>query len=267
MSNDNTWTARRSIAALLSAAMLLGSSVARAQDGAVVVPPPPPPPPAPPAAPSGSGGWAPGGAGGWAPGAPPPQTPGYPRRGPLDGRAGRVKVTLESTEPGVRVELHHRRAEPEQSQPIVSCIDRCSVYVTPGRYKFYVVGDDDFLSGSREVTIDADVVLLIDPDTQAHRTIGLTLGIGGLFGLGVGVALILDAADKHSDSRAETGVWIALGSLVAIPVGWSVFGTSFKPEWEEHYLEDREAKALEPQWSVGVAPVNGGGVFGASLTF
>ncbi len=254
MSNGNTWTARRSLGALLTTALLLGSSAAHAQDGAEVAPLPPPPPP-------------PSGASGWGPATPNPQTPGA-RPGPLDSRAGMVKVTLESAEPGVRVELHYRRADPENSEPILSCIDTCSTHVPRGRYKFYVVGDDSFVSGSREVDIQDDVVLVIDPDTTEHRTIGLVLGVGGIISFGVGVSLLLNGAVQANDSKAETGAWMLLGSLVAIPVGWVMFGTSFKPEWDEEYRTDREAgRKLEPRWSVGVAPVKGGGVFGASLTF
>lgn len=179
-----------------------------------------------------------------------------------------VKVTLQSVEPGVRVELHHLRADPERSQPIVSCVDSCSVHVPRGRYKFYVVGDDSFVSGSREVEIQDDVTLLIDPDTQEHRTVGLVLGVGGIVSFFVGIALLVDSIDEsRGDSRAGTGGAMIVGSLVAIPVGWVMFGTSFKPEWDEEYRTDQRAKAPEPTWNVGFAPTKGGGMFGLGLTF
>ncbi|MGE3672744.1 MAG: hypothetical protein AB7K71_23930 [Polyangiaceae bacterium] len=264
MSYGYTWIARRTLAALIAASALAGSSAAQAQDPGVVVPPPPPPPP-----PPANGGWAgSGGAAGWGSQAPVGPAPSGPV-GPMDSRSGLVKVTLESAEPGVRVELHHLRADPENSEPIVSCVDRCSTWVQRGRYKFYTVGDGSFLSGSREIDIQDDVTIVIDPDTTEHRTVGLVLGVGGIIGMGVGLSLLLNAAVQGNDSKAEAGAWVFLGSLAAVPIGWVMFGTSFKPEWSEHYDGDRDAKSKppEPQWTVGFAPTKGGGLLGASLTF
>lgn len=258
---------RRLTHVVCASALLLSSAHVSAQSGAAqggpaALPPPPPPAlPPPPAYP------------------PSPAYPPAPALAPGGAYVPReyaaplmVTVTLESTEPGVTIGLFPLRADVARSKAIIRCVDRCTTRVRPGRYKFAVAANEDVVGGSREVEIDADVHLLIDPDMVEHRSVGLAMGVGGIGLFCYGIYSVLHSVDGYGyDGRSSVdeaeqvrGALSIVASLVFIPVGWVMYGTSFKPEWDAIYSE--QAK-VEPRFNLGFAPVKDGGILGATLSF
>lgn len=97
-----------------------------------------------------------------------------------------------------------------------------------------------------------------DPDTSAKKNTGLVLGITGPIMMLAGVATLLghpQDSKEDNETRMQVGGFLLLGGLAATPIGWVMFGTSFKPEYEI-----RTWKAgPSPSWSMGPG-VTGSGV-------
>ncbi len=111
-----------------------------------------------------------------------------------------------------RARGHHRHGagapvpiSTKEGQPLAECPGDCRLSLAPGRYKIFVHETPGTLAGSREVDISAPTTLRVDPDTQAHRSVGLGLGIAGpilmLVSLGV---LLANACIDCGDSGRRT---------------------------------------------------------------
>jgi hypothetical protein len=94
------------------------------------------------------------------------------------------------------------------------------------------------------VDISGPSTVRVDPDTHAHRDGGLALGIAGPILMLVGMVALLgnecwecsaEERERRNDERRVpntlAGVGL-IGGLAITPIGWVMFGTSFKPEVE-----------------------------------
>lgn len=165
------------------------------------------------------------------PAAPPPYYP-YPYP---PGRYP-VAVDIVGMEPNLAFTISDK-----DKRPIAECPGNCRLMLLPGRYQIFVHATDDTLAGSRMVDITTASTVRVDPDTTAHRDVGLGLGIAGPVIILASLAALLANADWYSenedrsqadeteDSLAVLGL---LGGLAITPIGWVMFGSSFKPEVE-----------------------------------
>jgi hypothetical protein len=149
-----------------------------------------------------------------------------------------VTIAIRSTVEPLLVELYNPSARPLVDPPIARCQVPCRAHLPVGRYKMFVHETEGTLSGARIVDISGPSNVLVSPDARGQRTAGLGLGIGGTVAMIVGAVLVLSDLcvdgcsryDDSSDSRAGIGTALLLGGLVATPVGWVMFGKSFRPE-------------------------------------
>jgi len=146
-------------------------------------------------------------------------------------------IVVRSTIEPVSVELYNPYARPGVDPPIMRCTAPCRAHVPVGRYKLYVAEGPENLSGSRAVDVSGPSTVVVDPDKPSQRTIGLVLGIGGVVAMISGAVLVLsgscwdDGYCNHSDDgRSGAGAFLLLSGVVATPIGWVMFGKSFKPE-------------------------------------
>lgn len=147
-------------------------------------------------------------------------------------------VDLLSTEPGVSLSVFPERADPQRDPPLIYCASPpCRAPLWPGRYQIHVSEGPETLAGRRIFETRGPAQVSVDPDTQLHRTAGLVMGIVGpvitLVGLGVAMSCGPDCERSASDrARVSSGLVLLLGGLTITPVGWVMFGTSYKPEVE-----------------------------------
>ena len=205
-------------------------------------------------------------------------TAGYPspEGHPPESPRRTVPVELASEQPGASIELYVPSDRIGEDPPLVVCDQPCVAHVAPGRYKVYITETDETLGGSRIINLGYPSRLVIDPDTHEHRSVGLGLGIAGPILVVVGIAAIFstydcyDCPDRGRDSGEDTtialGLLSMLGGFAATPIGWVMFGTSFKPEYEHDPLYARP-RAAKPSWSVGVQPIAHGLSFGGQVRF
>lgn len=127
-------------------------------------------------------------------------------------------------------------ATPAKDRPLYVCAHPpCSLALAPGRYQLYAGGSRKTVAGSREVTLSTPTTFVVDPDTKLHRAAGALIGAGGAISLFVGAAFLVSALCwdcSGAGTRAQAGFALMLGGLVATPVGWVMFGTSFRPKVE-----------------------------------
>lgn len=181
-----------------------------------------------------------------------------------DARSRReLTVTLVSLEEGTRVELRTSKVDKSVQRRLVYCTKWCRVTVPPGYYRVAVVGDGNFVSQDREVRITHDTILYVDPDTVAHRYVGLGLGIAGALGF-VTTTLVAKAHDDHESVGYRAAAGGFLVSVVANIVGWTMFFTSLSPEVESVYAK---TNTRAPRLQAALAPTPGGAALGFSLTF
>lgn len=200
---------------------------AKPPPGSSSLPPAPPPPPAPYAPPPVYS-------------APPPYAAPPPYWVPFTGYAGvPLLVDLTATEPGVTLQLFGERANPASAAPILVCSSPpCRVALHAGKYKLRVTETESTLAGTRSIELREPSVVTVDPDTTDHRSAGLAMGIAGPILAIVGLGLLLssscyDCEDSSShEDTAALGALGLLGGLTITPIGWVMFGTSFKPEVE-----------------------------------
>jgi hypothetical protein len=124
------------------------------------------------------------------------------------------------------------------------------------------------------VNIARDTKITFDPDTKIKRTGGLILGIGGPIALAVGIALLIDTTgfgEDHPSNPDKTkqalGAFLLIGGLAVTPIGWVMFGTSKRPEYELSTPSTFVSRSPSPSWSFGAVPTNGGISFGGKVTF
>jgi hypothetical protein len=179
-----------------------------------------------------------------------PAPPGYPPPGysippgyaPPLAYLPPMFVDLASTEPGVRVSIYPEKAKPGLAAPIVECASPpCRVGLYPGRYQLHVSEGPDTVAGSRGIEITAPSLVTVDPDTQEHRSVGLALGIAGPVLMLGGIVWALSEQCYDTDNcrntsdretRAELAIFTMLAGIAITPIGWVMFGTSYKPEVE-----------------------------------
>jgi hypothetical protein len=159
---------------------------------------------------------------------------GYPGTSPL------VAVTFRARVEPLVIELYHPQAKPGIDGPIARCQIPCRAQLPVGRYKLYVTASEETLSGSRIIDIVGPSTVIVDPDAPGQRTTGLVLGIGGPVAVIVGAVVLVSSAfdrcydcgdgNNNDSAGGVIGAVLLLGGLVAIPVGWTMFGRSFKPE-------------------------------------
>lgn len=104
---------------------------------------------------------------------------------------------------------------------------------------------EDTLPGSRTIDIKGPATVRVDPDTTEHRSMGLAMGIAGpiltlVALIGVIASACADGCDgndqdpstsnHHDDGVSGIAVLGLLGGLTITPIGWVMYGTSFKPE-------------------------------------
>jgi len=173
--------------------------------------------------------------------------PGYyslpPGYAPPVGYWPPMMVDLASTEPGVHVSIYPEKTNPDIVAPIVDCASPpCRVGLYPGRYKLHVSEGPNTLAGSRDIEIRSPSLVTVDPDTHEHRSVGLALGIagpvmmlGGLVWAASESCYEYDSNCQHSsdrDTRISFAIFTMLAGLAVTPIGWVMFGTSYKPEVE-----------------------------------
>lgn len=148
-------------------------------------------------------------------------------------------VDLMATEPGVALQLFGEKANPASAAPIVECGSLpCRVALHPGKYKVRVTETESTLAGTRGIELREASTVTVDPDTTEHRSAGLAMGISGPILTLVGLGLILSAScydctdSTRHEERAGLGLFALVGGLTITPIGWVMFGTSFKPEVE-----------------------------------
>ncbi len=193
---------------------------------------------------------------------PPPQPPPTPQlRPPMPPpwvpwpAVPTVEVDLTSSTPDVGFQVYLEKAKPGRDAPIAVCPGNCRVFLVPGTYRFVVTETKDTLSGSRMIDVTGPMAIDFDPDTTAQRTTGLVMGIAGPIAMLAGLGLVVgDALDEEYDERDDdetgrsVGGLLLIGGLAATPIGWVMFGKSFKPEYE----------ITKPSWSVGAGATGSG---------
>jgi hypothetical protein len=172
-----------------------------------------------------------------------------------------VVVTLRAEDQPLFVELYHPRAKVGMDPPIARCRTPCFARLSPGRYRLFVHETEDTLSGGRIVDLDQSTAIAVSPDHDSQRSTGLALGIAGPVITIVGAVLILSSLCieqcNNQNNYAGAGIVLLLGGLAITPVGWVMFGKSFKPDLtltplSERALGERRAVALPGGFRLGM---------------
>lgn len=103
------------------------------------------------------------------------------------------------------------------------------MYVAPGRYRLHVAATGSTREGTSTIHIDRASRLEVSPRGYVGRWIGLGTAIVGMGGMLAGVALLSSGGNNIPDSRLFTGVGLFMGGAALTPIGWVVFGKSFRP--------------------------------------
>ncbi|HEX4338420.1 MAG TPA: hypothetical protein VH062_21085 [Polyangiaceae bacterium] len=169
-------------------------------------------------------------------------------------------------------------AKPGTVAPLFTCQLPCSLRMERGRYRIEVAETESTLRGNRPVTIEGPSRLVITPRDRSTRSVGLGLGIGGVVAIVAGTVMIIvditnnlrvscdgDFCDRQSSTGglATAGLLLALGGAVVTPIGWVMFGKSFRPAIDV----ENGVQAAAPRGVLGVVGMPGGAGLGAKLTF
>lgn len=179
-----------------------------------------------------------------------------------------VPLDLTTSAVGAGFEIYHPDAKPGRDAPVVVCPTSCRVWVYPGTYLIRITEAEGTLAGNREIEVRRPMSIDFDPDTSAKRTAGLVLGVAGpvmiISGLGLALGTPTDSDDDYED-EAALGALLLLGGLAATPVGWVMFGTSYKPEYE--IGAPLPGAPPPPTWSFGPAVTGSSAGFVATARF
>jgi hypothetical protein len=161
--------------------------------------------------------------------------------------------------------------------PPARCVTPCSLMLWRGRYRVAVAETPDTFAGNRVIEVEGPTRFVLTPRDRGKRTLGLVLGVGGSVLLVAGVLVAVhgsEVADRPGCIGAEacssrwtpeltTGLLLVLGGLAATPIGWVMFGKSFRPGVQL----DRGAagSAVAPRLSVIAMP--GGAGLGGRVDF
>jgi hypothetical protein len=226
------------------------------------------------------------------PGVPPPaQAPGpMPTQPPISagsppGAVGVGSVYSEPvpvwllTEDGETpvVEIYPEWANPGSVPALARCRLPCGFQMQRGRYRIEVLETEDTLGGSRAVSVDGPVRLVITPRDRAKKTTGLVLGIGGAIAVVTGIALLADGAShvpavcdssgsctRDWNTEMSTGGLVALAGAIMTPIGWVMFGKSLRPAID---VEHVGAASRRPVRQIGIIGLPGGAGLGGTFTF
>jgi hypothetical protein len=176
-----------------------------------------------------------------------------------------LPVALHTSEPGMIVELYAPDQKPEREVPLVRCQTPCLAQIAPGSYRVYVHASGDNLRGSRVINIEEPSHVTVTPSTEGDRGLGLGLGIGGIAAIGVGVVLLfvelidsigcIDSDCSDHANFAIPGLVLVVGGLVATPIGWVMFGKSFRPAVDVAPARDLRSARQEPSLPIRIRPV------------
>lgn len=233
-----------------AACVLLGAPTAWATQP---LPPPPPPPPgyhAPVPAEGTSGPDKP-------PPAPRPAAPAHrhaarsrgaasPPRKERKPRDGEVAVHIHSDQPAARYELF----DPDFPKPVAGCTGSCTVYVLPGRYRLTVSPTHSTRAGTSSVRVEHGTRLEVSPRGYASRWAGLGTAVGGMGTMVAGVTL-LATGSKASGSRFAVGLASFLMGAAATPIGWVIFGKSYRPSVRVLPPHHGEGDAASARFGIG----------------
>jgi hypothetical protein len=150
-----------------------------------------------------------------------------------------VPIEIRGSVPGLRLEIQ----DPRTRRPLAFCTGACQATIVPGRYRFYANATAETRSGGRDMDIVDASKILVSPRSEAQHSTGLVLGIAGPALMVLGAAVFLtniantyqEDGSGSSSGRAEgalAGVGLMLGGMVLTPIGWVMFGTSFRPRVE-----------------------------------
>lgn len=153
-----------------------------------------------------------------------------------------VTLWMHSTEPGTQLWLYPREAKVDSAVPLFTCAaPPCQVQVAPARYKIRVSETEETFGGVRPVDVESHTRVTLTPDVRWKRGVGLGLGIAGTIAVMVGSVMLMSsgrlmgeerADDRESGNQAAIGGLAFLGGAIATPIGWVMFGSSFKPDVE-----------------------------------
>lgn len=192
-------------------------------------------------------------------------------RNASEGRTSRPywPVSVTSAAFGKNIEIYQPEAKPGRDWPLLVCGRSCRVALPAGEYRVSVVDAQGRSRASRALAVNGPASWLVRPPSEEQRTTGLVLGVAGPVAMVGGSMLILsglcieECRDSHAD-RVAAGLILAIGGVVATPIGWVMFGKSFRPTVEVSSGAWRTARALntkEERASVR------GGVLGLSVAF
>ena len=193
---------------------------------------------------------------------PPPKHPTNVGVGPVpEGQAADyLPLDLLSLEPDAGFEVYGPESEPVRDRPIVACAANCQLHAKPGRYRILITETDDTVAGFRDLDIHEPTTIRFEPDTKAKRTVGLVLGLVGAIVLGVEATRV-----EVNDGSDDLDTALLLGGAPLTAIGWVMFGTSSKPEYEAYvgserplaYTEGRtgvwERFTLDAVYEIGIA--------------
>jgi hypothetical protein len=149
-------------------------------------------------------------------------------------RAVPIPIEMRGSEPHLRLEIQ----DPETRRTLAFCDGACQWTLVPGRYRFFADATADTRAGGREVEILQASQILVTPRNESRYATGLALGITGSALTLLGAVLFLTNPGGGSSSELGTGdgALAGLGMMVAgltlTPIGWVMFGTSFRPKVE-----------------------------------
>jgi hypothetical protein len=139
----------------------------------------------------------------------------------------------------------------------------------PGRYTLYARNHSTGEHKDLSLRIKRSSRFELETGDDAASSVGLVLGIGGSFSLGIGlIALAAGLGSSTDDGRsAETvGLGLLLAGAVATPVGWSMYASN-----RTHLTRiDRSSYSrteIASRAQLGVVGVIGGLGLGGLVTF
>jgi hypothetical protein len=177
------------------------------------------------------------------------------------------------------VALYPEWVAPGSAPALAHCTLPCGFQMPRGRYRLEVAESPNTLGGSRSITIDGPSRLVVTPRDRGKRTMGLVLGIGGVVAVVAGIALMADGVSTYYrcdlngggpctqvasfSGEASAGLAVFLVGAAMTPIGWVMFGKSFRPAVDVQH----PGAAAGAGFRVGVVPLRSGAGLGGSFVF
>lgn len=168
-------------------------------------------------------------------------------------------------------------ATPGSMPPLARCVTPCAFTVWQGRYRVAVAETPETFAGNRVVEIYGPSRLVVTPRDKGKRTLGMLLGIGGpvLIVAGLLVAVhgsevadrqgctVGDSCSSRWTPEMTTGLLLVVGGMAVTPIGWVMYGKSFRPGVETD--RGMASSAVAPRF--GVIAMPGGAGLGGRIAF